>query len=345
MEDNENTIYEGYFPEQNNENENKTLENILNINSELNQQPSSVKNIMSSLMSSLKTFEELLNDIKIPYPNKDEIPLIKIKDENHFISDEDIEKYIKSLSKFDNNKYDNKFNICRQCKKEKNINKYFCQNCNQNICENCSKNCISNNHKLIKLKDCLEEFEEIKMNIYLIISNFVLPKEEQSFESNNNKNENNPMKNINDIILILAISKQIYNISENESKIKIFGNKFLMKNKNNCHIIYEDNNYNLMEYLELKNIGKKQTLEIKLIGMNNIIDASYMFSGCKSLNSLPDITKWNTINIKNISFMFSWCISLNSLPDISNWNTNNVTNMSSMFSGCNSLPLKFIINN
>ena len=79
MEDNENTIYEGYFPEQNNENENNTLENILNMNSELNQQPSSVKNIMSSLMSSLKTFEEILNDIKIPYPDNDEIPLIKIK--------------------------------------------------------------------------------------------------------------------------------------------------------------------------------------------------------------------------------------------------------------------------
>ena len=176
------------------------------------------------------------------------------------------------------------------------------------------------------------------------------------------------MKYTNDIILILAISKQTYNnyfhyinikeclyylrnkykdnigyiiinynISENESKIKLFGNKFVMNNKNNCHIIYEDNNYNLMEYLELKNIGKKQTLEIKLIGMNNIIDASYMFSGCKSLNSLPDITKWNANNVKNISFMFSWCISLNSLPDISNWNTNNVTNMSGMFWGCNSL--------
>ena len=97
MEDNDNTFYEGYFPEQNNENENKTLENILNMNSELNQQPSSVKNTMSSLMSALKTFEEILNDIKIPYPNNNEIPLIKIKDENHFISDEDIEKYIKSL--------------------------------------------------------------------------------------------------------------------------------------------------------------------------------------------------------------------------------------------------------
>ena len=212
MADNENTIYEGYFPEPNNENENNILENILNMNSELNQQPSSVENIMSSLMSSLKTFEELLNDIKIPYPNKDEILLIKIKDENYFKNGIDILSYIKNLSKFDDNKYDNKFNICRQCKKEKNINKYFCQNCNQNICENCSKNCISNNHKLIKLKDCLEEFEEIKMNIYLIISNFVLPKEKQSFESNNNKNENNPMKYTNDIILILAISKQIYNI-------------------------------------------------------------------------------------------------------------------------------------
>ncbi len=368
MEDNENTIYEGYFPEPNNENENKTLENILNINSELNQQPSGVKNIMSSLMSSLKTFEELLNDIKIPYPNKDEIPLIKIKDENQFKNGNDIDTYNKSLSKFDNNKYDNKFNICRQCKKEKNINKYFCQNCNQNICENCSKNCISNNHKLIDLKGYLEEFEENKMNIYLIISNFVLPKEEQSFESNNNKNENIPMKNTNDIILILALCKQTYNnyfhyinikeclyylrnkykdnigyiiinynISENESKIKIFGNKFVMKNKNNCHIIYEDNNYNLMEYFELKNIGKNKILEIKLIGMNNIIDASYMFSGCKSLNSLPDITKWNTINVKDMSFMFSWCISLNSLPNISNWNTNNVTNMSGMFWGCKSL--------
>ena len=188
-----------------------SLETNLNALSELNPQYSTIKNTTTFKMSSEKTLKEMLNDIKIPYPNNEEIPLIKIKDENQFKNGNDIDTYNKSLSKFDNNKYDNKFNICRQCKKEKNINKYFCQNCNQNICENCSKNCISNNHKLIKLKDCLEEFERIKMNIYLIVSNFVLPKEEQSFESNNNKNENIPMKYTNDIILILAISKQIYN--------------------------------------------------------------------------------------------------------------------------------------
>ena len=42
--------------------------------------------------------------------------------------------------------------------------------------------------------------------------------------------------------------------------------------------------------------------------------------------------------------MFSGCKSLSSLPDISKWNTHNVTNMSNMFSHCNSsliIPKKF----
>ena len=65
--------------------------------------------------------------------------------------------------------------------------------------------------------------------------------------------------------------------------------------------------------------------------MNNI------FSGCISLNSLPDISKWNTNNITNMCNIFNGCKSLRSLPDISKWNTNNVTNMNNIFSGCDSL--------
>ena len=42
-----------------------------------------------------------------------------------------------------------------------------------------------------------------------------------------------------------------------------------------------------------------------------------MFSGCSSLISLPDISKWNTSHAINILEMFSGCISLISLPDIS----------------------------
>ena len=47
---------------------------------------------------------------------------------------------------------------------------------------------------------------------------------------------------------------------------------------------------------------------------------SYMFSGCSSLKSLPDISKLDTKNITNINYMFYGCNSLKSLPDISTFN-------------------------
>ena len=49
-----------------------------------------------------------------------------------------------------------------------------------------------------------------------------------------------------------------------------------------------------------------------------------MFYGCNSLISLPDISKWNTLNVESMSDMFSGCNSLISLPDISKWNLGNV---------------------
>ena len=42
-----------------------------------------------------------------------------------------------------------------------------------------------------------------------------------------------------------------------------------------------------------------------------------MFKGCTSLLSLPDISMWNTNEVKNIKEIFEGCISLLSLPDIS----------------------------
>ena len=37
---------------------------------------------------------------------------------------------------------------------------------------------------------------------------------------------------------------------------------------------------------------------------------SYMFSGCKSLSSLPDISKWNTNNVTNMIGMFDNSINI-----------------------------------
>ena len=56
-----------------------------------------------------------------------------------------------------------------------------------------------------------------------------------------------------------------------------------------------------------------------------------MFSDCSSLKSLPDISKWNTINVTNMKEIFSSCTSLRVLPDLSKWKTLNVNDMSGIF--------------
>ena len=145
-----------------------------------------------------------------------------------------------------------------------------------------------------------------------------------------------------EIIKILVLEKNnfitsVYKIEKNIKKLLIFGFAFVEKNKNNCKIIYNNEEYELIEKINIKEKENKNLLEIKLIGINNITDASFMFSQCDSLISLPDISKWNTIKITNMCNMFQECFSLYSLPDISNWNTSNVKDMKYMFYGCKSL--------
>ena len=62
-----------------------------------------------------------------------------------------------------------------------------------------------------------------------------------------------------------------------------------------------------------------------------------VFGECSSLKYLPDISKWNTTNVKQMIGLFYKCTSLSILPDISNWKTNNIINISSLFEGCSSL--------
>ena len=87
--------------------------------------------------------------------------------------------------------------------------------------------------------------------------------------------------------------------------------------------------YGCSSLISLPDISKWDT--------KNVIYMSSMFSGCSSLISLPDISKWDINNVNYISGMFCRCSSLISLPDISKWKTNNVIYMISMFNGCSSL--------
>ena len=140
-----------------------------------------------------------------------------------------------------------------------------------------------------------------------------------------------PIEEFNNEITI--IYKEIY------SEKIIFGWYFVEKNKDICKININGKDFKLnSEYIIKYNIKLENNLyKIKLKGINEISDISYMFSGCSSLLYLPDIFMLNSKNITKMNYMFNGCSSILSLPDISKWNTENVVDMNSMFYGCNSL--------
>ena len=108
--------------------------------------------------------------------------------------------------------------------------------------------------------------------------------------------------------------------------------------------VHHNKEYDIMEEYKIENYPNNK-LRIKLKGIDNVTNMSYMFNYCESLSSLPDISKWNTNNVTNINGMFNGCSSLSSLPDISKWNTNNITNMREMFSECSKLKYSNEIKN
>ena len=98
--------------------------------------------------------------------------------------------------------------------------------------------------------------------------------------------------------------------------INIFGSKFVKNNKDICKMIIDKKEFEITEKYKVKR-KKNKKLKIILKGIDNVTNMSDMFSGCSSLSSLPDISKWNTSNVTDMSCMFFGCSSLSSLPDIS----------------------------
>ena len=96
----------------------------------------------------------------------------------------------------------------------------------------------------------------------------------------------------------------IYNINKNDEYINIFGYDFMKNNQNKCKMIIDNKEYEITENYYVENYNSNK-LNIKLKGINNIINMSYMFCRCSSLSSLPDISKWNTKNIAKNEFYVS----------------------------------------
>ena len=124
------------------------------------------------------------------------------------------------------------------------------------------------------IRNPIEEFKRIIIN-----------KSNYTFDKINDFDEN-----INEIIILYK--------KTNERKIKIFGKKFVKNNKKFCKIIYNKEEYFLNENFPVENLKPNEDiLEIRLIGIRNITDMSFMFCGCNNLISLNNIHKWNTSKI------------------------------------------------
>ena len=68
--------------------------------------------------------------------------------------------------------------------------------------------------------------------------------------------------------------------STNGSQIKLFGSDFVKRNKDKykCKIIYNEKEYDLMEYFTFdNNYNHNDSIKIQLRINNNIKDISYMF--------------------------------------------------------------------
>ena len=128
----------------------------------------------------------------------------------------------------------------------------------------------------------------------------------------------------------------IYKINPKNPRIKLFGHKFVENNKNKCKIIINDKLQDIIEHFTITDQIQYNNNEliIKLIETSKIIKMNSIFSDCKSLISLPDISDWDFKDVIDMSTMFSYCENLTSLPDISNWDTSQVINMSALFSHC-----------
>ena len=169
------------------------------------------------------------------------------------------------------------------------------------------------------------------------------------------------LKNKNEIELILNINKDINDMSYMFYECKTL--KSFPESKSCCSNSLESLNFNEKSENSNELYANSSTDEISKIYSKNdnqissgksllsdvykgldllitfkIKKMEYMFYGCESLESLPDIlSNLDTSEVSDMSHIFHLCKSLKSLPDISNWKTHNITKMNDIFNQCSSL--------
>ena len=102
-------------------------------------------------------------------------------------------------------------------------------------------------------------------------------------------------------------------------EIKLFGSGFVGRNKDKCKIIYNEEEYDLMEYFTFDNNCNHNSIKIQLRINNNITDIRNMFYACEELLSISDLLVDN-FNITDTNKSFDGNNSNNSSEESDNSN-------------------------
>ena len=129
----------------------------------------------------------------------------------------------------------------------------------------------------------------------------------------NENNNENKFKYLNEIYNKMAYINEIilkYKI-ENNDKIRLFGDFFVLNNKDKLEIIINEKTYELDSFFILsdKNI-KSDILEVKLKLIKNMRNLSFMFDECSNLIEIMNLSDLNTENVTDMSSMFTHCSNL-----------------------------------
>ena len=328
--------------------------NISEISKEFKELSTITKKDINSFtkLSTFKKISKAMKSKKIPYPDREEIPLIRVKNKNLFESGEriKIKKYIKNLIEFD----DSKFNKCNICKKASN--NYFCKKCYKNICDICQKNCVEKKHELINLFEELNKIIEYKTKIRLMFAEwFILPKKEKenneiiketknySFVNEyemNNEIEEKPMDYTYDIILIEAIIEknyinyfhyknieECYNYVAKKNSINFINDKLNIQSDSENNIInIEEDSEDDIDYIIIKYKLRNGKENIKVFG--------HEFS--KKYKNICKIIYENKIYELTEFFKFK-NTKENNIIEIKLKGINNINDTSNMFDCCSSL--------
>ena len=175
----------------------------------------------------------------------------------------------------------------------------------------------------------LVEFTKYELNINEI-KNDTIKKENYLESDNTNKYKEFYQNDIDEE----TINKNDSNLSKETIKSITKGLNIIFKTKRKYYSYLKYMNHMFQECLSLVSLP-----DISEWNTKNVKDMSYVFYKCSSLIFLYGISEWNTNNVKDMTYMFGECSSLVTLPNISKWVTNNVNNMSFMFSRCSSLTV------